>query len=144
VALVDRSSRPRRLVGKTEPAREKMVLKLRELRMTGPVIAHRLRMPRATVSRILRRNGQAKLRAPLPPEPIVRYERSRAGELVPRRREEACADHSTWPSSARRPEDSSRRRRLGVRDRCGVSPACSRLVCPAQDPRPSIAAPAAD
>jgi transposase InsO family protein len=82
VALADRSSRPRRLVCKTEPAREKMVLKLRELRMTGPVIARRLQMPRATVSRILRRNGQAKLRALLPPEPIVRYERSRPGELV--------------------------------------------------------------
>lgn len=82
VALVDRSSRPRRLTGKTEPAREAVVLKLRALRMTGPVIAHRLRMPRATVSRILRRHGQARLRPLAPPEPVVRYERSRPGELV--------------------------------------------------------------
>jgi transposase InsO family protein len=50
--------------------------------MTGPVIAHRLRMPRSTVSRILRRHGQARLPPRVPPEPIVRYERARPGELV--------------------------------------------------------------
>ena len=80
--LADRSSRPHRLTGKTEPAREALVLELRALRKTGPVIAQRLKMPRATVSRILRRNGQARLRAVEPAEPAKRYERSRPGELV--------------------------------------------------------------
>ena len=80
--LADRSSRPHRLPGKTEAAREAVVLQLRALRMTGPVIAQRLKMPRSTVSRILRRHGQARLRALQPPEPARRYERSRPGELV--------------------------------------------------------------
>ena len=48
VGLADRSSRPRRCPGKTEAKREAVVLELRELRLTGPVIAQRLRMPRAT------------------------------------------------------------------------------------------------
>jgi transposase InsO family protein len=82
VELVDRSSRPKHIPLRTEPAREAAVLVLRALRMTGPVIAHRLRMPRSTVSRILRRNGQARLRALEPTEPVQRYERTRPGELV--------------------------------------------------------------
>jgi transposase InsO family protein len=82
VGLADRSSRPVRVPGKTEAAREDAVLMLRALRMTGPVIAHRLRMPRSTVSRILRRNGEARLRALTPPEPTRRYEKKRPGELI--------------------------------------------------------------
>jgi transposase InsO family protein len=50
--------------------------------MTGPAIAYRLRMPRSTVSRILRRNGQGRLRALQPPEAPRRYERARPGEMV--------------------------------------------------------------
>ena len=80
--LVDRSSRPRRCPGKTEPAREAAVLELRALRMTGPVIAQRLKMPRSTVAGILRRHGQARLRALEPAEPPNRYERKRPGELI--------------------------------------------------------------
>lgn len=80
VGLVDRTSRPHRSPRRTEAAREKAVLELRALRLTGPVIAHRLRMPRSTVSRILRRNGQARLRTPT--EPVQRYEKKRPGELV--------------------------------------------------------------
>jgi transposase InsO family protein len=82
VGLADRSSRPHRSPLRTEAAREAAVLELRKLRMTGPVIAHRLRMPRSTVSRILRRNGQARLRALQPPEAPRRYERARPGEMV--------------------------------------------------------------
>jgi len=82
VGLADRSSRPRRCPRRTEAAREAAVLELRALRMTGPVIARRLRMPRSTVSRILRRHGQARLRPPEPAEPVRRYERARPGELV--------------------------------------------------------------
>lgn len=82
VGLADRSSRPQRCPGKTEAKREAVVLELRALRMTGPVIAHRLRMPRATVSRILRRHGQARLRSLQPPEPPKRYEYSKPGGLI--------------------------------------------------------------
>jgi transposase InsO family protein len=82
VGLADRSSRPRRCPGKTEAQREAVVLELRALRLTGPVIAHRLRMPRATVSRILRRHGQARLRSLQPPEPPKRYEYSKPGGLI--------------------------------------------------------------
>lgn len=82
VGLADRSSRPRRCPGKTEAKREAVVLELRALRLTGPVIAHRLRMPRATVSRILRRHGQARLRSLQPPERPKRYEYSEPGGLI--------------------------------------------------------------
>jgi transposase InsO family protein len=82
VGLGDRSSRPLRVPGKTEAAREDAVLTLRALRMTGPVIAHRLRMPRSTVSRILRRHGEARLRPLEPIEPVRRYEKKRPGELI--------------------------------------------------------------
>ena len=58
------------------------MLRLRALRMTGPVIAHRLKMARSTVAGILRRHGQARLRTLQPPEPPNRYERARPGELV--------------------------------------------------------------
>ncbi len=80
--LADRSSRPLRIPGKTEAAREDAVLMLRALRMTGPVIAQRLRMPRSTVSRILRRHGEARLRPLEPIEPVRRYEKKRPGELI--------------------------------------------------------------
>jgi transposase InsO family protein len=67
---------------RTAAAREAAVLELRKLRMTGPVTACRLRMPRSTVSRILRWNGQARLQALQPPEAPRRYERARPGEMV--------------------------------------------------------------
>jgi transposase InsO family protein len=82
VGLADRSSQPLRVAGKTEAAREGVVLMLRALRLTGPVIARRLRMPRSTVSRILRRHGEARLRPLEPTEPVRRYERKRPGELI--------------------------------------------------------------
>ncbi len=82
VGLADRSSRPLRIPGKTEAAREDAVLMLRALRMTGPVIAQRLRMPRSTVSRILRRHGEARLRPLERIEPVRRYEKKRPGELI--------------------------------------------------------------
>jgi transposase InsO family protein len=82
VGLADRSSRPRRCPAKTEAAREELVLELRALRLTGPVIAQRLRMPRSTVARILRRHGQARLRSLQPPGPPKRYEYSEPGGLI--------------------------------------------------------------
>jgi transposase InsO family protein len=81
-ALRDRSSRPRRLARLTEEARAQLVIRLRRSRMTGLQIARRLRMPRSTVAAILKRAGLARLRDLEPPQPVVRYERDRPGELI--------------------------------------------------------------
>ena len=58
------------------------MIALRLTRMTSALIARRLRMPPATVKRIAARAGLNRLRALEPKEPVVRYERSRAGELI--------------------------------------------------------------
>ena len=50
--------------------------------MTGPAIARALGMARSTVGLILRRIGLGKLAALEPKVPIVRYERSRPGEMI--------------------------------------------------------------
>lgn len=81
-SLADRSSRPKRIPGRTPPAREHAVLSLRALRMTAEQIAGALSMPPSTVSLILKRNGQGKLPRLGEDEPERRYERGRAGELV--------------------------------------------------------------
>jgi transposase InsO family protein len=73
--LLDRSSAPRRVANRTDPARVAVIAKLRGLRMTAAEIAETLQMPLSTVSGILTRIG-------LGLEPPVRYERSRPGELV--------------------------------------------------------------
>jgi transposase InsO family protein len=64
-----------------EPWRD-LILELRRTRMTGAQIATRLRLPRSTVARVLRRHGMAQLKALRPPEPTVRYEWPRAGDLL--------------------------------------------------------------
>lgn len=79
--LVDRTSRPQRS-HQTCPERVAVMVELRRCRMTAPQIAERLKMPRSTVSRILRRAGLGKLRALAPKEPVRRYEKTRPGELV--------------------------------------------------------------
>ena len=48
----------------------------------GRQIARRLRMSRSTVAAVLERVGLPRLRDLEPPEPVVRYERKRAGELL--------------------------------------------------------------
>jgi transposase InsO family protein len=79
--LFDRSSAPRRVANRTGPERVAVIVKLRRLRMTAAEIAETLAMPLSTVSGILTRSGMGRLgRSGL--EPAVRYERSRAGELV--------------------------------------------------------------
>jgi transposase InsO family protein len=80
--LSDRSSRPKRMPGRTPPEREQAVLSLRSLRMTAEQIAEALSMPPSTVSLILKRNGQGRLPRLGQDEPERRYERGRAGELV--------------------------------------------------------------
>ena len=80
--LRDRSSRPHRSPQRTPRVWEDMVVLLRRTRMTGPRIARELRMPCATVARVLGRHGLARLRdleSQVRPE---RYEHRRPGDLV--------------------------------------------------------------
>ena len=79
--LFDRSSAPRRVANRTDPARVTVIVKLRRLRMTAAEIAETLSMPLSTVSGILTRLGLGRL-GRLGLEQPVRYERSRPGELV--------------------------------------------------------------
>ena len=79
--LRDRSSAPRRVANRTDPARVAVIVKLRRLRMTAAEIAETLAMPLSTVSGILTRAGLGRL-GRLGLEQPLRYERSRAGELV--------------------------------------------------------------
>ena len=58
------------------------MLRLRRYRLTAREIALKLRMPRSTVSAVLKRHGVARLRDLEPPEPIVRYEHAAPGDLV--------------------------------------------------------------
>ncbi len=80
--LGNRSSRPHRSPRTTcSPLLEK-VLALRRLRYNGLRIAHALHLRRATVRRILRRNGMNRLQSLDPPPPVVRYEHKRPGDLI--------------------------------------------------------------
>src|SRR5512143_2055014 len=81
-ALVDRSCRPLRMPRQAHPDRVEEVLRLRKRRNTGPQIAARVGLSPATVARILTRYGLSRLKSLEPKEPVVRYQRDRAGELV--------------------------------------------------------------
>ena len=81
--LEDRSSRPHHSPRQTSADRQAAIVSLRrECRLTGQQIARRLRMPRSTVASVLKRAGLSRLRDLDPPEPVVRYERKRPGELI--------------------------------------------------------------
>ena len=80
--LEDRSSRPRRVAGRTSPEMVARMLELRRTGMTGEEIAVRLGVPRSTVARWLARSGLGRLRALAAPEPARRYVHDRPGELV--------------------------------------------------------------
>lgn len=80
--LCDRSSAPRRCPWKVAPARVAEIERLRRERMTGPMIARSLGMARSTVGLVLRRLGLGKLKLLEPRPAIVRYERSRPGEMI--------------------------------------------------------------
>ena len=56
--------------------------RLRRQRMSGPAIALSLGMARSTVGAILRRLGLGKLKLLEPKPEIIRYERSRPGEMI--------------------------------------------------------------
>jgi len=80
--LLDRSSRPHSSPTATPEQRVQLIAALRRAtRMTGAEIAETLVMPITTVQGILTRIGLGRL-SRLDQERIVRYERSRPGELV--------------------------------------------------------------
>ena len=78
----DRSSAPRRCPRETPKPVLAQIERLRRERLTGPLIAARLGMPRSTVGAILRRLGLGKLSALEPKPPVIRYERSQPGEMI--------------------------------------------------------------
>ena len=80
--LRDRSSRPQRSPRETPPAQVAVVLAFRRLRLPGFEIARQSALSRATVSRLLRRHGLARLRDLEPAPPVVRYQRQLPGELL--------------------------------------------------------------
>jgi transposase InsO family protein len=80
--LVDRSSRPHQSPRRTSPLLVEQVERLRRQRWTGVRIAQATGLSRATVSRILVRLKLNKVRMIEPVRPVVRYERSAAGEMI--------------------------------------------------------------
>jgi transposase InsO family protein len=80
--LLDRSSAPKRIPHKTPPDRVSAICELRQLRLTGAEISEQLGMALSTVSAVLLREGLGKRSRLEPPEPVNRYERSAAGELI--------------------------------------------------------------
>src|SRR6476659_2516660 len=82
IGLLDRSSAPKRIPHKTPPDRVSAICELRQLRLTGAEISEQLGMALSTVSAVLLREGLGKRSRLEPPEPVNRYERSAAGELI--------------------------------------------------------------
>jgi transposase InsO family protein len=80
--LQDRSCRPHRSPRTTPAAVVAQIVALRGQRWTGARIAPAVALSRATVGRLLRRLGLARLWQLGPPVPVRRYERERPGELL--------------------------------------------------------------
>ena len=80
--LLDRSSRPKRSPTAIPRSWQELILQLRRSRMTAAAISARIKIPKATVARVLKRHGLERLKKLDPPVPVRRYERSRPGELV--------------------------------------------------------------
>jgi transposase InsO family protein len=81
-ALEDQPSVPHRRPQRTARRLEQWILGLRARRLSGPAIAHRTGLPRATVGNVLRRHGQGRLPPRELPPPVRRYEWARPGQLV--------------------------------------------------------------
>jgi transposase InsO family protein len=64
----------------TPEDREALIVLLRHCRMSGPMIARGLQLPRSTVARVLSRHGLGRIRSPQ--RPVCRYQRQRPGELL--------------------------------------------------------------
>ena len=80
--LVDRTSRPRSSPTATSETLRRRVLELRQKRLVGREISETTGLPRATVSRILRKAGAGRLRSLQPPVPPNRYELPNPGDLL--------------------------------------------------------------
>jgi len=80
--LEDRRSSPRRIPHRLGRREQEVILALRAQRLSQIEIAWRTGIPRSTVSRWLRRWGLGRLPQLSPPEPIRRYEKAHAGQLV--------------------------------------------------------------
>lgn len=80
--LLDRSSRPHHSPARMRRTRERQIVRWRKKRWSNIQIADELKLPLSTVSAVSRRNGLGRLSALEPRPPIIRYERSRPGELV--------------------------------------------------------------
>ena len=80
--LKDRSSRPRRSPTRLPEEWREVMLELRAGRMCGRRIAEQLGRPYATIARWMHRAGVGRLKAPVPLEPVRRYERQHPGELL--------------------------------------------------------------
>ena len=80
--LLDRSSRPHQIANATTPERTELILQLRRCRQTAREISTKLRMPRSTVSAVLKRHGLGRLKDLEPPQPVVRYEHDAPGDLL--------------------------------------------------------------
>jgi transposase InsO family protein len=80
--LQDRSCRPHRSPRTTPDSVVAQIVALRRQRWTGARIAPAVALSRASVGRLLRRLGLARLRPPEPPGPVQRYERERPGDLL--------------------------------------------------------------
>ena len=80
--LADRRSSPQRRPHRLAPRHERWILGLRAGRLSGPAIAHRTGIPRATVGNVLRRHGVGRLGPREPKAPVQRYEWATPGALV--------------------------------------------------------------
>ncbi len=80
--LRDRTSRPRSSPTATSEILRKRVFELRQKRLTGLEIAQTAGLPKSTVGRLLRRAGLGRLTALTPPEPVLRYELPKPGDLL--------------------------------------------------------------
>jgi transposase InsO family protein len=80
--LQDRSSRPLRSPGRLRRTQRRRIEGLRRRGWSSPRIARELGIPLSTVVLTVRRLGLARLKSLEPPRPVLRYERSRPGELL--------------------------------------------------------------
>ena len=81
--LQNRSSRPRTVANRLADAVITGIEQLRrEYRLTAEAIAGKLALARSTVAGWLKRRGIGRLKSLVEPEPVRRYQRERAGELL--------------------------------------------------------------
>ena len=80
--LRDRSSTPHHHPNRIPRSRRRQIERYRRKSWSSPRIADQLSMPVSTVVAEVRRLGLNRLSKLAPPDPVVRYERSRPGSLV--------------------------------------------------------------